>query len=89
MGNDRAVVHGYQKMDVFMMKRKPNTHYWINWDDLDKIWHHTLKMNYMLHQNNVMLLMEASGIVSDAGDGLSHIVPIYEGYCLPHMVYYL
>eukprot|EP00877_Chromochloris_zofingiensis_P001094 jgi/Chrzof1/10986/Cz05g19190.t1 len=60
-----------------------------NRDDMEKIWHHTF-YNELHVAPEAVLSLHASGrttgFVLDSGDGVTHAVPVYEGYALPHAI---
>ncbi|KAM7367522.1 hypothetical protein PAMP_013813 [Pampus punctatissimus] len=97
-----------------------------NWDEMERIWHHTFQQLCVEPEDHPVLLTEAAmnplenrqrmveimfecfsvpftyvamqavlalyaagrctGVVLDSGDGVTHSVPVFEGYCLPHAV---
>ncbi|KAI3691347.1 hypothetical protein L2E82_49686 [Cichorium intybus] len=98
----------------------------LNWDDMEKSWHHTYNELHVAPTEHPVLLTEAplnpkanrekmtqvmfeafnvpamyialggvlslyasgrtTGVVLDSGEGVSHTIPIYEGYALPQAV---
>ena len=98
-----------------------------NWDDMEKVWHHTLFNELCVSPEDYAVLMteaplnsrenkeklteimfevfsipqlqviiqgvcalyasgRTTGVVMDSGDGITHTVPIYEGFAIPHAI---
>ncbi|XP_064418441.1 actin-6-like isoform X2 [Latimeria chalumnae] len=66
----------------------------VSWDDMEKIWNHLLFETFNVPAIYVaiqaVLALYASGLttgcVIESGDGVTHTVPIFEGYSLPHSI---
>eukprot|EP00898_Chlorokybus_atmophyticus_P008841 jgi/Chlat1/8959/Chrsp94S09263 len=56
-------------------------------DDMEKIWHHTFYNElHVAPEEHPVLLTDWDSTVLDSGDGVTHTVPIYEGYTLQHAI---
>merc|ERR1712127_313910 len=67
-----------------------------SWEDMEKVWHHCFYNELRVSPDEqvgalqaVMSLYAAgrtTGLVCDAGDGVSHTIPVFEGFSIPHAV---
>jgi actin-related protein len=116
-----------EKRGILIMKHPIDQGVITNWDDMEKVWHHTFynELRISPEEHNVLLTEaplnpknnreritqimfevfntpgmyiaiqavmslysagKTTGVVLDSGDGVSHFVPIYEGYAFPHAI---
>merc|ERR1712042_379734 len=100
MGNKDAYVgdEAQSKRGILSLKYPIEHGIVTSWDDMEKVWHHTFNNELRIspdespHLHSEAPLNPKSNreklvqLVFDIGDGVSHAVPIYEGYALPHAI---